>query len=147
MEYGITAKEKKDAIHYFISWSPLSLVDRWEINAKVPSIAGIYEIYWMDDHKHLRIFDLGQTHYGGLRSELRRLTDPELCGNPQTKAILEDKEVWYRYTTSNSTNTMTDVIWFFWKTYFPENPPVQDSGRYKKIFITESEPNKLIWVP
>jgi hypothetical protein len=147
MECGITAREKRGDIHYFVQWSPLALADRWEINAKVPAVAGIFEIYWMDDHKHLRIFYLGQTHYGGLRSELRRLTDPELCENPNIKAILEEKEIWYRYALCNSANIMTDVIWFFQKTYFPEDPKVKDSGRYQKIFLTESEPDKLIWVP
>jgi hypothetical protein len=147
MDYGITAKDKNGDIHYFINWSQLALADRWEINAKVPSVAGIYEIYWMDDHKHLRMFLLGQTHYGGLRSELRRLTDPELTGDSHTKKILEEKEIWYRYTPCNSSDTMTDIMFFFMKTYFPENPKVKDSGRYRKIYLTESEPNKLIWVP
>jgi hypothetical protein len=33
------------------------------------------------------------------------------------------------------------------KTYFPENTTVEHSGRYEKIFMTESEPDKLVWVP
>jgi hypothetical protein len=145
MEYGITAKENKGDIYYVVNWSPLALADRWEINAKVPGVAGVFEIYWMDDHKHLRLFSVGQTHYGGLRSELRRLTDPQLCENANTKKILEEKEVWYRYAPSNSADSMTDVIWFFMTTYFPENPGVEHSGRYKKIFLNESGPNKLRW--
>ncbi|MDR0442004.1 MAG: hypothetical protein LBH44_01195 [Treponema sp.] len=147
MEYGISAREKKGDIHYFVNWSPLALADRWEINAKVPSVAGIFEMYWMDDHKHLRMFNLGQTHYGGLRSELRRLTDPDLCEDVKKRNILEEKEIWYRYVPCNSADIMTDVIWFFMSTYFPENPGVKDSGRYRKIYLTESEPDKLIWVP
>ena len=147
MEYGITAKEKDNLVHYHISWSPLTKADRWEINAKVPAVAGVYEIYWMDDHSHLRLFELGQTKFGGLRSELRRLTDPELVTNKKTKEILENKEVWFRYVPTNSAMVMADVIWFFMQTYFPENPRVDHSGRYERIFITESEPDKLIWVP
>ena len=147
MEYGITAKEKKGDIHYFVKWSPLAVADRWEINAKVPAVAGIYEMYWMDDHKHLRLFNVGQTHYGGLRSELRRLTDPDLSDDAKTRKILEEKEIWYRYAPSNSAPEMADVVWFFMTTYFPENPGVEHSGRYRKIFLTESEPDKLIWVP
>ena len=122
------------------------LAERWDINAKVPSVAGIYEIYWMDDHKHLRLFEVGQTHYGGLRSEIRRLTDPELVTNEKTRAILEDNEIWYRYVPSNSSSDMSDIVWFFMDTYFPDESKAQHSGRYKQIFITESEPDKLIWV-
>ena len=147
MEYGITVKEKEANVYYFINWSPLSLAERWDINAKVPSVAGIYEIYWMDEQKHLRLLGVGQTHFGGLRSEIRRLTDPELTSDVKTKKILEDREIWYRYVPNNSMKIMADIVWFFMITYFPENPGVEHSGRYEKIYITESEPDKLIWVP
>jgi len=147
MDCGITAKTKGDSVYYSIQWSPLSLAERWVINAKVPSIAGVYEIYWMDDHNHLRMLAVGDTHYGGLRTEIRRLTDPELTHDAKVKDILENKEVWFRYAPSNSSNVMSDVVWFFRKTYFPENPGVDHSGQFKKIFMKESAPDKLIWVP
>ena len=146
-DFGISFKEKGKEAHYFIKWSPLSLADRWTINAKVPAVAGIYEIYWMDDTKHLRMLSVGRTHYGGLRSELRRLTDPELTENPDIRKTLEDKEIWFRYAPCNSAPMMADIIWFFMITYFPEKPGVNHSGRYEKIFMNESEPDKLIWVP
>jgi hypothetical protein len=147
MEYGITAQEKGENVYYFVSWSPLEVAERWTISAKVPAVAGIYEIYWMDDHNHLRMLSVGQTHYGGLRSELRRLTDAELAVEAAAKAILENEEIWFRYSPSNSAAAMTDVVWFFRQTYFPDNPGVDHSGRYKKIFLKESAPDKLIWVP
>jgi len=147
MNYGITVQEKGEAVYYSIQWSPLALAERWTINAKVPAVGGIYEIYWMDDHNHLRMLSVGNTHYGGLRSEIRRLTDPELTTDPKTRELLEDKEIWYRYTHSNSSGVMADVVWFFRRTYFPEDPGVEHSGRFKKIFMKESAPDKLIWVP
>ena len=147
MDYGITAQVKGEAVYYSIKWSPLALAERWTINSCVPAVAGIYEIYWMDDHEHLRMMAVGNTHYGGLRSELRRLTDPELTLDPKTRDILENREIWFRYAPSNSAQSMADVVWFFRQTYFPENPGVEHSGRFKKIFMKESEPNKLIWVP
>jgi len=147
MDLGITAQEKEDNVYYNVQWSPLSLAERWTINSKVPSVAGIYEIYWMDDHNHLRMMAIGETHYGGLRTEIRRLTDPELVTDPKARQILENEEIWFRYVPSNSIDNMTDVVWFFRATYFPENPGVDHSGRYKKIFLKESAPDKLIWVP
>lgn len=147
MDYGITVREKGKDVFYFVKWSPLALADRWTINAKVPAVAGIYEIYRMDDHKHLRMMFVGDTHYGGLRSELRRLTDPELTENPKTAKILEDEEIWFRYAPTNSAGVMADVVWFFRKTYFPENPGVDHSGRYRRIYMNESAPDKLIWIP
>jgi hypothetical protein len=147
MDYGISAREKGSEAHYFVNWSPLSTADRWTINAKVPSVAGIYEIYWMDDHNHLRLLFVGTTHYGGLRTEIRRLTDSELTADKKTREILENREIWFRYAPSNSAAAMADVIWFFRKTYFPDDPGVEHSGRFEKIFLNESAPDKLIWVP
>jgi hypothetical protein len=146
-EYSISAEEKGKDVYYFIKWSPLSKADRWTINAKVPSVAGIYEVYWMDEHEHLRMLSVGRTHYGGLRSELRRLTDPELNDDKEAKAVLAEKEIWFRYAPCNSAKMMADVIWFFRKTYFPEKPGVEHSGRYEKLYMNESAPDKLIWVP
>ena len=147
LEPGISLKEKGDEAYYYIIWSPLTIAERWTITNSVPSVAGVYEIYWMDDRKHLRMLSVGNTHYGGLRTELRRLTDSELTLDAKTRKILEDEEIWYRYAPTNSAKVMADVVWFFRSTYFPENPGVNHSGRFKKIFIKESEPEKLIWVP
>jgi hypothetical protein len=148
MKCGITATEKHGNIYYFVQWSPLSKADRYEIIAKVPSLAGIFEIYWMDESKRLRLFFLGQTNYGGLRSEIRRITDPELCKNDEkARIILEEKEIWYRYSPTDSSNIMSDVTWFFMQNYFPEKTDVKHSGRYTNIFLKESAPDKLIWVP
>jgi hypothetical protein len=148
MAYEITCTEKRGDIYYFVNWSPLSVANRYDIISKVPSVAGIYEIYWMDEKKRLRMFFVGQTHYGGLRSEIRRVTDPELCKNDEkARKILEEKEIWYRYASTNSSNIMDDVFWFFMQNYFPENTSVKHSGRYENIFLKESAPDKLIWVP
>ena len=148
MECGISFMEKNSDVYYYVNWSPLAKADRYDIISKVPAIAGIFEIYWMDENKRLRMFVVGQTNYGGLRSEIRRITDPELCINDEkAKKILEEKEIWYRYAPAESAKVMSDIIWFFTQTYFPENTSVQHSGRYENIFLKESEPDKLMWVP
>jgi hypothetical protein len=70
-----------------------------------------------------------------------------LAEDPKIAALLADNEIWYRYCISNSSNDMADVVWFFRKTYFPENPVVSHSGRYKKIYLKEISPDKVQWVP
>ena len=148
MKYDITVVEKNGDAYYSVEWSPLSKADRYEIITKVPALAGVFEIYWMDEDNHLRLFFVGKTDYGGLRSELRRLTDPELCkDNEKTRKILDEKEIWYRYALTDSSNVMADVIWFFMQTYFPEKTSLKHSGRFNNIYLKESAPDKLIWVP
>jgi hypothetical protein len=148
MKYGITGTEKNGDIYYFVNWSALEKADRYTIITKVPSVAGIFEIYWMDEKKRLRLFFLEKTNYGGLRSEIRRITDPELCkNNENTKKILEEKEIWYRYAPTDSAKVMDDVMWFFMQKYFPEKTNIKHSERYDNIFLKESAPDKLIWVP
>ena len=148
MEYEITGTEKDSDIYYYIKWSPLTKAEKYDIIYKVPSLAGIFEIYWMDENKRLRLFYVDKTSYGGLRSELRRITDPELCVNDKkTKKILEEKEIYYRYSLTDSARVMDDIIWFFMKTYFPQAAATNHSGRYENIFLKESAPDKLLWVP
>ncbi|MDR0472597.1 MAG: hypothetical protein LBH43_02840 [Treponema sp.] len=147
MDIGITSQVKNEDIYYFVQWSPLAIAERWHISSKVPAVGGIYEIYRMDDHNHLRMMAVGDTHFGGLRSEIRRLTDAELALDMKTKQTLENEEIWFRYAPTNSVTAMSDIVWFFRTTYFPENPGVEPSGKFKKVFLKESAPDKLIWVP
>ena len=149
MEYLISGKEKGRDIYYTVIWSPITKAERYDIISKVPALAGIFEVYWMDDSRRLRLFYLDKIIYGGLRSELRRITDPELCvNNDKIKKILEEKEIYYRYSLTDSAKVMDDVIWFFMQAYFPdEEPAAGHSGRYENIFLKEGAPDKLLWVP
>jgi len=147
MEYGITSAERNENIYYTVEWSPLEKAERYSIIRKVPAVAGIFEVYWMDENSRLRLFIVQKTIYGGLRSEIRRVTDPELCPDEKAKKIIGEKALWYRYAPANSAKTMDDVIWFFMETYFPGEIKTKHSGRYKNIFLKESAPDKLMWVP
>ncbi|WP_237255933.1 hypothetical protein [Gracilinema caldarium] len=146
MESGITARKKGKDAFFSIHWSKLTNANRWAIASSVPAVGGVYEIYWMDDHQHLRLLTIGNARYGGLRSEIRRLTDPELVENPEVIQILQDKKIYFRYAVTNSVDDMADVVWFFRKTYFPENPGVAHSGRFARIYINEWAPDKVRWV-
>jgi hypothetical protein len=165
MEPGIRIQTKDENVYYSVQWSPLTVAERHEIARKVPAVAGIYEIYWMDRQGKLRLFRVGSARYGGLRSEIRRLTDPELTTDADLRTILDEKEIWYRYAPTNSMPALEDIVWFFMVTYFPERlraslkqtapglatedaqdrPRITPSGLYKKVFLKESQPEKLIW--
>ncbi len=148
MDCGIVARRSGREVHYSITWSALRTADRWSIAKSVPAVGGVYEVYWMDDRKHLRLLTVASAAFGGLRSEIRRFIDPELNGAPRLRAILADDSVkiFFRYASVDSAKDMADVVWFFRKTYFPENPGVAHSGRYDHIFMDEAAPDKVHWV-
>jgi len=146
MECGISSRKRGKDGHFTVSWSVLRQADRWAIASSVPAVGGVYELYWMDERKHLRLFRIGNARYGGLRSEIRRLTDADLAETPAIAIILRDREIFFRYAPSNSASDMADVVWFFRKTYFPEQPGVEHSGRFERIYMNESAPDKVRWI-
>ena len=109
-------------------------------------MGGVYELYWMDERKHLRLYCVGNANIGGLRSEIRRRIDPELTDDTALAKILDDNDLYYRYSIMDYADDMADVVWFFRATYFPENPGVSHSGRYKRIFMKENAPDRVHWV-
>ena len=62
---------KKKNAYFTVSWSRLKKSDKYDIIKSVPSEAGIYELYYMDEKEKLCLFYLGKSWYGGLRNELR----------------------------------------------------------------------------
>jgi hypothetical protein len=146
MPSGISVKTNGKNAYYSISWTALRKADRWDIAKCVPAVGGVYELYWMDERNHLRLLSVASARFGGLRSEIRRLTDPELVEDPRVADILANRTVYFRYAESDSVAAMADVVWFFRKTYFPENPGVDHSGRYERIFAAETAPDKVRWV-
>ena len=76
--------------YYTVSWSRLRKSDKYEIVKSVPSEAGIYELYYMDEKGKLCLFHVGKSWYGGLRNEIRLRTDAELEKDPAHRVILED---------------------------------------------------------
>jgi hypothetical protein len=143
---GITGKVKKGEIYYTVVWSPLTKADRYEITLRVPAVAGLYELYRMDKEKKLNLLAVTHAWYGGLRSQLRMTVDPDLANDPARKAEIEDAELYYRYTVSNSFPDILDVVWFLHTTYFPNDVRVDHSGRYSRMYLDEKAPDKVYWL-
>ncbi len=142
---GISAKVKKGEAYYTVIWSPLKKADKYEITLKVPSVAGLYELYRMDKEKKLNLLAVTHAWYGGLRSQLRAAVDPELTEDPVRKAQIENAELYYRYAPSDSLDNILDVVWFLHSTYFPDDVRVDHSGRYSRMYLNEKAPDKLFW--
>lgn len=145
MDPIILKQEDKSDVYFSVYWSKLRKAEKYDIASVVPSVGGIYELYYMDDRKKLNLMFIDWVWYGGLRSRLRKITDPELIYEPKHKKILETHDCYYRYSLSGSSSDMKDVLYFFGKTHFPEND-FEHSGRYDTIFLEEYSPEKIVTI-
>lgn len=143
MDPLIVKQEDKREVYYSVYWSKFRKAEKYDIASAVPSVGGVYELYYMDEKKKLNLMFIDWVWYGGLRSRLRKITDPELIYEPRHKKILETHDCYYRYSLSSSSNDMKDVLYFFGKTHFPEDD-FEHSGRYDTIFLEEHSPEKIV---
>jgi len=141
----VLKRVKDDDVYFTISWSLLRKADKYDIIRAVPAMGGLAELYFMDDHGKLNLFCVTRTWYGGLRASIRAMTDPELEKDPVRHQILLDhpKDIYYRYTLTESLKDMNDILFFFMETLSPGSGAVQDSGRYSQIYVNEIDPQKL----
>jgi hypothetical protein len=137
---------EENRVYYTLFWSPLQEVDKYRIITTVPQRAGISELYYMDSYHRIHRMFMTRVWYGGLRSQLRRDTDPTLVTDPRLRRILEHSTCYYRYTLSENYADMTDMLYFFASTYLPEGRIPAHSGRYEHIFLEEVAPDKIVTI-
>ncbi|MBN2440556.1 MAG: hypothetical protein JXJ04_04405 [Spirochaetales bacterium] len=146
MEPIVIKKEEDNSVYFIIHWSRIKKADKYDIIKHVPSVPGIFELYYLDYKKKLNLFFLSRAWYGGLRNSLRERTDPELEKDPNRRKILEDYDCYYRYTISQSFGDMSDILFFFESTYSPHNPQKDSSGRYEFIYVEEKSDDKIVTI-
>lgn len=130
--------------YFTIFWSSLKKADKYEIIKTVPAVSGLFELYFQDYKKKLVLLYVAKAYYGGLQNEIRKRTDPSLEENLTRRMILEEHDCYYRYAISHSYSDLSDVMYFFSTTYFPELGLHEHSGRFKEIYVKEVSPDKII---
>ncbi len=134
----VTVKKVKDGeAFYKTKWSPLESVNRHKIIRSVPSRAGIFKLFYKDDLGKINMFYMERVWYGGLRSEIRRASDPLEVSNPPRRRILSKYSCYYSYTIVESKNDLFDLMHAYSELLLPDRIPPGSSGRYEKIFIEE----------
>ena len=141
-----TKKVEEPDVHYSIYWSRLRPVDKHEIHATVPSVAGVYELYFKDEKGKLVLFRLAKTWFSGVRHALREDTDIELITDELQKRILDERTCLYRFCEMRTDPDMSDVVYFLERTYMTDSTEFHHSGRYDKIYVTELSDDKVVVV-
>jgi hypothetical protein len=148
MDYQVKKAEKGQDAYYTVPWTPIVKADKYDIVKRAPALPGVIELYFMDSHKKLNLFYVGKSWYGGIRSSLRCLTDPELEKDERRRAIVaeHEKELYYRFALCDSNGDMDDIVFFFMATYSPGQTKILSSGRYEKIYLEEIDEGKLVTI-
>jgi len=146
LRYTIKKVEDNRDVYFTIYWSHLTLADKYSIIKSVPSMSGIFELYYMDEKGKLNLFHVQKAWYGGLRHSIRMRTDPELEDNPEKRELLERYKCYYRFSILESYKDLTDILYFFAATYFPDRVTVDHSGRFDRIFVEEISADKIVTI-
>jgi hypothetical protein len=143
MKSVIIKRIKDDDAFFTLQWSALKKAEKYNINASVPAESGIFELYYMDESKHLNLMYISRVWFGGLRSTIRKMTDPELEVDTKWKLVLSSYDCYYRYSLSGSNKDMEDVMFFYSEVLFPRADKCSSSGRYQKIYLNEESPENF----
>ncbi len=146
MEPIITKQTDKATVYFTVRWSLITKAHKFEILRQVPEMAGLFELYYMDEKNKLNLFYLGKAWLGGLRSRIRKMTDYTLELDKKRREVLETKKCYYRFSLSDSFNDITDVFYFFSNTYFPKTSVAEHSGRYDLIYVQEIADEKIVTI-
>jgi len=144
----IRKEEDGPAVYFTVTWSRLRKADKYDIHKVVPAMGGICELYYKDEYGKLNLFCVSRSWYGGLRSNLRELTDPLCEKDPERLRILlrHPDNIYYRYSLTESLDDMNDILFFFMQTYSPGQTAVQPSGRYAHIYVKEVDPDRIVTI-
>jgi hypothetical protein len=146
IEPRIERMEKDDQAYFTLYWSRLTKADKYTITTSVPSVSGLYELYYEDYEKQLNLLTINTAWLGGLRSQIRQDIEPDFNKPKNLRIVLENLPIYYRFSMSEISEDIQDVVWFLNQTYFGDKSKVHDSGRYKNIFVKEAAPDKIHWV-
>ena len=142
----VTKQIEGSNVYYTVRWSKLKEADKYAIVTSVPGMSGIFELYYMDDRKKLNLLRVQRAWFGGLRNTIRAVSDPLLEQDLKIRSILEDFKCFYRYSVLESFKDLSDILFFFSKTYFPESSSIESSGRFLKIFVKEISAEKIVTI-
>ncbi|MFW6363687.1 MAG: hypothetical protein ACOC0D_07550 [Spirochaeta sp.] len=128
----------RERAFYHIEWSILEPVSRHTIHSCVPSLPGIWEIYYLENARIPRILKMGRAWYGGLRNVLRLEADGTELQNRDLQEVLESGDSYYRYTVCEiaaDLEEVYDVLTTLRGVPSPAPPP----KRYREVRILEPD--------
>lgn len=139
-EPSVSKRIRSGSAYFAIYWSRLVPLEKDTVIRKIPSAAGIFEIYRYEGGSTAEIIGRSRAYYGGLRNTLRGLIDPvspyPLNGSP----LPRDEQHLLRYALIESSDDMTDILYFFAGRDGFQGNDQEHSGRYRYVYVKEVLP-------
>lgn len=129
--WKIQREIRKEEIQYVVDWSPWGTMDRWVINRRVPSEAGLFQL-WVKEGKNFTLLLTEPTYYGGLRNSLREVIDEMAPSGGRLRKIIDGRECFFRFTTCLSRDQLTEL-----KDWFAAGGGTENDGM--EILVNERE--------
>lgn len=138
MEFRVQKQVHREIAYFDVHWSPLYPVDRHAINASVPSVSGVWELYWLEQSRKPRLLKMGRAWYGGLRNEIRLEADPTQKQNENIAEHLMQGDCYYRYCICESAADLNELYWLLCsiRGMLGPSPPEK---RYRDLRLQEDD--------
>ncbi|SIQ75917.1 hypothetical protein SAMN05920897_11476 [Alkalispirochaeta americana] len=136
----VSKEVHRGCAYYSIEWSVLETASRSRIIGGVPSLPGIWELYWLEHSRIPRLIKMGRAWHGGVRHTLRVEADPEERINRSCRSYLASGDCYFRYTICENAPDLADVysVLFSLREEL-RGEGCEPSGRYREVRIQEPE--------
>ncbi len=136
--HSVSKRVHREIAYYDLDWSPLLPVERRSINGSVPSLAGIWELYWLEQSRKPRLIKMGRAWYGGLRNEIRFEADASERTNRNIEKYLISGDCYYRYIVCESADDLNELYWVLCSLRGMEGPTAP-KRRYRDLRVREDD--------
>lgn len=144
MNPTITKQTRNQDVYYTLQWSPILRASKATVIRSVPSVAGIFELYVVDQGGTPNLVRTRKAWYGGLRHALRELSDPTTCKDRRLLTLLKSRSLYFRYTTCDNSDDMNDVLSYLATVYPRAVGEYNGSGRFRDVYVKEESTGSMV---
>ncbi len=121
----------QDQTQYTVDWSPWGSMDRWVINRRVPSEAGLFQL-WLREGRNFYLKLTEPTYYGGLRNSLREVIDELAPSGGRLRKMIRGRECRFRFTVCPVRDYLQEL-----KAWFDNGGHIDEDGNEVLVFERE----------
>lgn len=130
-------------LQFTLGWSPWGLMDKWVINRRIPSEAGLFQI-WIQDKRGFSLLISELAYFGGLRNTLHEAVDEAAFAGKPLRDKIGERQAWFRFSTLNSQKDLRLILKWLKNTEI-RNDIVDHQGR--PVLVNEVDDYRIFRLP